>query len=146
MHIAIQVPAVRRNPCLHNVCVTRRLTLPQYALIGLSEIFASVTGLEYAYTKAPPSMKSFVQSMYLLTTAFGSALGMALTPVAYDPAVLWLFGGLAIATFVAGCVVWILFHHLNATEDEMNFMDDNLEDVGEEQLHEGYRKGSKEAC
>ena len=59
-------------------------------LIGISEIFASVTGLEYAYTKAPPGMKSFVQAMYLLTNAFGSALGEALTPVAYDPAILWM--------------------------------------------------------
>ncbi len=44
---------------------------PAYLLIGLSEIFASITGLEYAFTKAPPSMKSFVMSMFLLTTAFG---------------------------------------------------------------------------
>ena len=58
-------------------------------LIGISEIFASVTGLEYAYTKAPPSMKSFVQSIYLPTNAFGSAVGEALDPVVYDPAILW---------------------------------------------------------
>lgn len=95
-------------------------------LIGISEIFASVTGLEYAYTKAPDNMKSFVQSMYLLTNAFGSAIGEALNPVLYDPAIQWMFVGLAVAAFVAGCIIWILFHHLNETEDEMNQLDSDL--------------------
>ncbi|OAP63958.1 hypothetical protein AYL99_03185 [Fonsecaea erecta] len=117
VHIAIQAPA--------------------YMLIGISEIFASVTGLEYAYTKAPPSMKSFVQSVYLLTNAFGSALGEALTPVAYDPAILWMFVGLCIASFCAGCLIWVLFHHLNEREEEMNALENDVEEEG------GYRKGSK---
>ena len=64
---------------------------PAYLFIGLSEIFASITGLEYAFTKAPPSMKSFVMSMYLLTSAFGSALASALTPTAVDPKLLWMY-------------------------------------------------------
>lgn len=93
---------------------------PAYMLIGISEIFASVTGLEYAYTKAPPSMKSFVQSLYLLTNAFGSAIGEALVPVAYDPAILWMFVGLSVSSFVAGCLVWVIFHKLNDAEEDMN--------------------------
>lgn len=103
IHIAIQTPA--------------------YMFIGISEIFASVSGLEYAYTKAPPSMKSFVQSMYLLTNAFGSALAEALTPAAFDPAIMWMFVGLACASFIAGIVFWLVFHHLNAQEDDMNALD-----------------------
>ncbi|KAH3989776.1 di/tri peptide transporter 2 [Parastagonospora nodorum] len=94
-----------------------------YMLIGISEIFASVTGLEYAYTKAPPSMKSFVQSMYLLTNAFGSAISEALNPVLYDPKIQWMYVGLAVSSFIAGCLIWIIFHHLNETEDEMNQLD-----------------------
>jgi POT family proton-dependent oligopeptide transporter len=98
-----------------------------YMLIGISEIFASVTGLEYAYTKAPPSMKSFVQSMYLLTNAFGSAISEALNPLLYDPAIMWMFCGLAVASFVAGGLIWILFHHLNDEEDAMNALDQDFD-------------------
>jgi proton-dependent oligopeptide transporter, POT family len=100
IHIAIQTPA--------------------YMLIGISEIFASVSGLEYAYMKAPPSMKSFVQAMYLLTNAGGSALGEALVAVAVDPKVEWMYVGLCVATFITGVLFWFLFKHLNALEDEMN--------------------------
>lgn len=98
-----------------------------YMLIGISEIFASVTGLEYAYTKAPPSMKSFVQSMYLLTNAFGSAISEALNPLVVDPKIQWMFVGLAVSSFIAGCLIWILFHHLNETEDEMNALDQDYD-------------------
>ncbi|BCS23213.1 peptide MFS transporter [Aspergillus puulaauensis] len=103
IHIAIQTPA--------------------YFFIGISEIFASVSGLEYAYTKAPPSMKSFVQSMYLLTNAFGSALAEALTPAAFDPAIMWMFVGLACASFLAGILFFAIYHHLNDQEDAMNALD-----------------------
>ena len=99
-------------------------------LIGISEIFASVTGLEYAYTKAPDNMKSFVQALYLLTTAFGAAFGEALNPVLYDPAIQWMFVGLAVAAFLAGCLIWILFHHLNDAEDKMNELDQDLTETG----------------
>lgn len=64
---------------------------PAYFFIALSEIFASITGLEYAFTKAPPSMKSFVMSIFLLQTAFGSALGIALAPTATDPKLVWMY-------------------------------------------------------
>ncbi|KAL4962210.1 peptide MFS transporter [Aspergillus stella-maris] len=109
IHIAIQTPA--------------------YFFIGISEIFASVSGLEYAYTKAPPSMKSFVQSMYLLTNAFGSALAEALTPAAFDPAIMWMFVGLACASFIVGILFYIIYRHLNDQEDEMNALDANDPDV-----------------
>ncbi|KAF1912612.1 POT family-domain-containing protein [Ampelomyces quisqualis] len=100
-----------------------------YMLIGISEIFASVTGLEYAYTKAPPSMKSFVQAMYLLTNAFGSAISEALNPVLYDPAIQWMYVGLAVSSFIAGGVIYILFRHLNESEDQMNQLDQDYDKV-----------------
>lgn len=96
------------------------LQTPAYILIGISEILAAVTGLEYAYTKAPPSMKSFVQAIFLLTNAVGAAMGEALTPLAYDPAMEWVFVGLGVGAMGAGAAFWWFFRHLNASEEEMN--------------------------
>src|SRR5579862_5211106 len=47
---------------------------PAYLLIGVSEIFASITGLEYAFTKAPPSMKSFVSTPFAYLSTISIAL------------------------------------------------------------------------
>lgn len=49
----------------------------RYVLIAFSEIFASITGLEYAFTKAPKNMRSLVMSVFLFTSALSSALGEA---------------------------------------------------------------------
>jgi POT family proton-dependent oligopeptide transporter len=65
--------------------------------------------------------------MYLLTNAFGSAISEALNPLLYDPAIQWMFVGLAIASFIAGCIIWILFHHLNEHEDDMNALDQDYD-------------------
>jgi POT family proton-dependent oligopeptide transporter len=58
---------------------------PSYVLIALSEIFASITSLEYAYTKAPKSMRSMVMAAGLFATAIAAALGEAFLPLSEDP-------------------------------------------------------------
>ena len=96
---------------------------PAYVFIGLSEIFISVTGLEYAYTKAPPSMKSFIQSLYLFTSAIGSALNEALVPATGDPDIMYMYTGVSCAAAVVGVIFWITFHHYDQQEEEMNKLD-----------------------
>ena len=100
---------------------------PAYFFFAVSEILASITGLEYAFTKAPPSMKSFVMSIFLLQSAFGSALGVVLAPIAKDPRLVWLYTGLCIATISAAALFWICFKHLNATEESMNALGTRVE-------------------
>lgn len=100
---------------------------PAYFLIGMSEILASITGLEYAYTKAPASMKSFIMSLFLVTNAFGSALGIALSSTSVDPKLTWTFAGLAVACFIAGLLFWACFQHYNRKEDEWNNLDYDLD-------------------
>lgn len=45
-----------------------------YLVITASEVMVSVTGLEFAYTQAPKSMKSTLMSFWLLTVAVGNFL------------------------------------------------------------------------
>lgn len=45
-----------------------------YTLMTLSEVLVSITGLEFAYTQAPPRMKSVIMGFWLLTVAFGNKL------------------------------------------------------------------------
>lgn len=99
------------------------IQIPAYIFIGLSEIFASITGLEYAFTKAPPSMKSLVTSIFLLQTAFGSALGIALSPTSKDPKLVIMYASIAAATFVAGSLFWFCFRKYNQVEEELNKLD-----------------------
>jgi POT family proton-dependent oligopeptide transporter len=46
--------------------------LGPYVVLTLSEIFVSVTGLEFAYSQAPKEMKGVIMSFWLLTTAVGN--------------------------------------------------------------------------
>jgi POT family proton-dependent oligopeptide transporter len=64
------------------------------------------TGLEFSYTQAPPYMKSFVMSLYLLTVAGGDWLAAAINKVnkvilrpdgsswLVGPTYFWFFAGI----------------------------------------------------
>ena len=45
----------------------------------------SATGLEFAYTQAPPSMKSVVQSFWLLTTCVGNIIDIFFVEIKLAP-------------------------------------------------------------
>ncbi|MCJ1428436.1 peptide transporter ptr2 [Sticta canariensis] len=66
-------------------------------------------------------------SIFLLQTAFGSALGIALAPTATDPKLVWMYTGICIATIITAGLFWFLFSHYNAAEESMNQLDDNGE-------------------
>ncbi|KAG9669737.1 hypothetical protein KCU99_g6465, partial [Aureobasidium melanogenum] len=61
------------------------IQIPAYVLDGLAGIFFYPTGQEYAYSKAPSSMKSLVQSILMVTVGLGAALAFALSPAYKDP-------------------------------------------------------------
>jgi POT family proton-dependent oligopeptide transporter len=93
-----------------------------YVLIGFSEIFASITSLEYAYSKAPRNMRSIVQAMALFMTALSAAIGQALIELSEDPLLVWNYAVMAILAFIAGTIFWFQFRGLDKQEDELNFL------------------------
>lgn len=101
-----------------------------YVLIALSEVFASITSLEYAYSKAPKNMRSMVQAVALFSTAFSAAIGQGLVALSEDPLLVWNYGVVAVLTFVAGILFWIQFRGLDRDEDALNALPEG-------RLHEG---------
>ncbi|KAF9269358.1 PTR2-domain-containing protein [Marasmius fiardii PR-910] len=131
----IQSYIYKRNPCgsfvgtcrtPDKVPITSSLNVwtqsGSYVLIAFSEIFASITGLEYAFTKAPLNMRSLVMSIFLFTSAVAAALGEAFVALSTDPLLVWNYGSMAVLAFVAGLLFWITFRKLDMREDELNEM------------------------
>lgn len=48
--------------------------IPQFVIMTAGEVMFSVTGLEFAYSQAPTTMKSLLQACWLLTVAFGNII------------------------------------------------------------------------
>ncbi|CRG92415.1 Peptide transporter PTR2 [Talaromyces islandicus] len=99
------------------------LQIPAYALTALSELLAFVTGMEYAYTKAPKSMRSIVSSLFLLTCSIGSILGITLSPVSKDPKVLVQYASLSGVMAVTAVCFLFFFQKYDKIEAKMNVLD-----------------------
>ena len=63
------------------------------SMMGLAELFASVTGLEFAYAEAPVNARSTVMALYLLTTAAASVIGVMLSPLMVPELLSFVFTG-----------------------------------------------------
>lgn len=96
--------------------ITVAWQIPSYFFIAISEIFAYVTGLEYAYTHAPASMKSIIMSLFLLTSAIGTALNFALVPFSVDPKLLWMYASLSIVAALVGVLFFFIFRHEDSNQ------------------------------
>ena len=115
------------------------LQTPIYVILAPAEIFASVTASEYAYSKAPRSMKVVVQAISLLTTGLGQALGLALSPAAKNPHMVGLYAGLAGAMAVVTVVFWWWFRKYDDRDEEM----DALDTLREEPLREAPQRDAQ---
>ncbi|KAG5291601.1 oligopeptide transporter [Histoplasma ohiense] len=126
----IQHYIYKLGPCgkQANECAAKNIPAPisvwvqtiPYVLGGVSEIFASVTSLEYAFTKAPKNMRSLVQAVALFMNAFSSALGQALVGLSEDPLLEWNYAVTAILAFVGAVGFWFTNRSTDREEDALN--------------------------
>jgi POT family proton-dependent oligopeptide transporter len=93
-----------------------------YVLIAISEIFASITSLEYAFSKAPRNMRSLVQAFALFMSAISAAIGEAFVTLSADPLLVWNYGTMAVLAFVGGSIFWLQFRQLDADDDKLNML------------------------
>ncbi|KAH6910984.1 peptide transporter PTR2B [Coprinopsis sp. MPI-PUGE-AT-0042] len=113
---ACETPDGRPNPSHLNVW----LVVGPYILIGMSEIFASITSLEYAFTKAPARMKSVVMAFSQFQVALSSAINFTLTAVNAEHHFVWLYASFAICAWVIGTIFFFTFRKLDAREHQLN--------------------------
>jgi len=93
--------------------------IPQYFIITVGEVFLSVTGLEFAYSQAPASMKSVLQSFWLFTVSIGNIIVLIVAETALIPSQrdeYYLFAGLI---FAAGIIfIFLAMWYTYVDEDE----------------------------
>ncbi|KAJ6458337.1 peptide transporter PTR2B [Mycena vitilis] len=93
-----------------------------YILVGMAEIFANITSLEYAYTKAPVRMKSVVMAFAQLQTALAAAINFALVSVNVETKFQWLFASFGIIAAIFAALFYWTFRDLDRQEIALNLI------------------------
>uniref|UniRef100_A0A0D6R7Q4 Major facilitator superfamily (MFS) profile domain-containing protein n=1 Tax=Araucaria cunninghamii TaxID=56994 RepID=A0A0D6R7Q4_ARACU len=120
---------INANGTTHQVSILWQV--PQYAIITAAEVLFSITGLEFAYSQAPVSMKSVVQAVWLLTSAAGDMVTISLVGIIGDKLTKanrsFLFVGVGLIAMLF--MIWISSYlkYKEDVNDEVVSMADNLQ-------------------
>ncbi|EAW14928.1 oligopeptide transporter [Aspergillus clavatus NRRL 1] len=89
------------------------LQVPCYALMAVGEIFCVTTGSEFCYSRAPKSMKSIVQALFVGAASISYALGIAISPAAKDPNMTIFYACLTGVQILITVGFWFKFRKLD---------------------------------
>jgi POT family proton-dependent oligopeptide transporter len=104
--------------------------LPAYFLLTSAEVMVSVTCLEFSYTQAPRTMKSFIMAFYFLSVAAGNLLTSAVNFLIENPDgtsklagadYFWFFTGLMLVNAVLFLFSSRYYKERSYWQDEQSF-------------------------
>ncbi|XP_024944232.1 solute carrier family 15 member 1 isoform X3 [Cephus cinctus] len=104
--------------------------IPQYVILTLGEVMFSITGLEFAFTQAPVSMKSILTAGWLLTVAFGNLIVVIVAEVSYfnsQASEFFLFAGLMLVDMLIFSLMAKFYKYVEIPDDESQNGDIALE-------------------
>lgn len=78
-----------------------------YLLLTMSEVMVSITGLEFAYTQAPKSMKGTIMSFWLLTVFAGNLLAATVAALNKFKGPMEFFFFAALMTAASFIFIWV---------------------------------------
>ncbi|XP_011266928.1 peptide transporter family 1 isoform X2 [Camponotus floridanus] len=116
--ISIEIITVTQPNLLHMAYM-----LPQYIIITMAEVMFNITGLQFAFTQAPISMKALLQAGWLLSVAFGNLIVVIIEgshPFNRQVYEIFLFAGLMAVIIVIFAVMTIFYKYVEMPEEEIN--------------------------
>ena len=89
-----------------------------YLVITTAEVMVSITGLEFAYTQAPKSMKSLIMGFWLFTVAVGNVIVIAFSKMKDLPweTFFWSFSAMAVGAGIVFAFLARLHTYRNYTQ------------------------------
>jgi len=121
--------------------------VPQYCLVGMSEVLGSITGLEFFYSQAPTNTRSVIMALFHLTTGLGSWMTSVLialvnvnknnewiTDNLNDGHLDWYFFVIGVANFLVLCLFMV-----TANRYQYQNQDENVKMI--EQIIESENEG-----
>jgi len=102
------------------------LQVPQYVIITAGEVMFSVTGIQFAYSQAPQSMKSVLQAGWLTTVAVGNLVVVIVAELALfksRAAELFMFAVLMAVDMLIFAIMAHYYIYVDQNADYVEFED-----------------------
>jgi len=104
--------------------VSLLLIIPQFFVITVAEVLISITGLEFAYTQAPVTLKSVLTAWWLLTVSVGNIVVIIVAEgqiMSSQVGEYLLFAGMIICSNIVFLLLSIFFYEYVAVDEFDNF-------------------------